>query len=56
QVYKSVDSKCSEQCLEVSHFQTMTDFSMVLLDKRSGTSIVEMMQEYQVIAMVIISG
>ncbi|XP_009419526.3 urease accessory protein D isoform X2 [Musa acuminata AAA Group] len=43
-VYKSVDSKCSAQFLEV------------LLDKRSGTSIAEQMQEYQVMAMVIISG
>ncbi|XP_064983394.1 urease accessory protein D-like isoform X2 [Musa acuminata AAA Group] len=43
-VYKSVDSKCSAQFLEV------------LLDKRSDTSIAEQMQEYQVMAMVIISG
>ncbi|XP_019703607.1 urease accessory protein D isoform X2 [Elaeis guineensis] len=43
-VYKSVDSKCSEQALEV------------LLEQGSACSIAERMQEYHVIAMVIMLG
>ncbi|XP_021901534.1 urease accessory protein D isoform X3 [Carica papaya] len=43
-VYKSIDSRCSEQVLEV------------LLEQGSIVSIAERMQEYQVIAMVILLG
>ncbi|URE25543.1 UreD urease accessory protein [Musa troglodytarum] len=99
QVYKSVDSKCSEQFLEarvgrnallavipdpVTCFSTASGrhesgerwefdrykstnhiyldgdqplfLDSVLLDKGCGASVAELMQEYQVMAMVIISG
>ncbi|XP_020680939.1 urease accessory protein D isoform X3 [Dendrobium catenatum] len=71
-VYKSVDSKCSEQVLEAKVGRNallavipdpVTCFSaaiysqkQVLLEQTSTTSVAERMKDYQVVAMVIILG